>query len=59
MGEVQQMIFNQGETKGAAKTISVLIKNGFPIEEIKRMYSSEYSPEDLQEVLSQAQLLAA
>ncbi len=52
MGEVQQKI----ENKGAAKTISVLIKNGFPIE---KMYSSEYSPEDLQEVLSQAQLLAA
>ncbi|MDE5758540.1 MAG: PD-(D/E)XK nuclease family transposase [Allobaculum sp.] len=67
MGEIQQMIYDQGDANGFVRgkeeglieSISVLIQNGFPIEDIKRMYGSKYSEEDLQKVLSKAQLLVA
>ncbi len=62
MGEVQQMIYDQGEThglvKGAIKMINRMRKMNVPIEEIKKGLNEDFSPEIVKEALSQVNLVA-
>ena len=69
MGEIQQLIYNQGDAhgfmrgktegliQGAVKMVNRMIKLNIPIEEIKKDLNEDYSPEVVKEVLSQTNLL--
>ncbi len=70
MGEVQQLIYNQGYTngfirgkedglvEGAIKMVNWMIEMNIPIEEIQKSLNEDFSPEIAKEVLSQLNLAA-
>lgn len=62
MGEIQQMIYDQGEprglVKGDVKMINRMLKMNVPVEEIKKGLNEDFSPEIVKEALSQVNLVA-